>query len=252
MGDGAVGYNEDMKKGVFLGIAVVLATLIGLTQVGAISKDDAKNTEIMKSLVDLQPIPVSLDKVETPKISQPQWYKDQVAAEQRIVTPAPVAGSSRTVTYTVTTKGATKSNLAEFASQANQSLNDPRGWGQLGLKFQQVSIGGSFHLILSEASQVPSFSSGCSAEWSCRVGVSVIINDDRWQSATSAWNNAGGGIRDYRHMVINHEVGHWLGHGHVSCGAPGAPAPVMLQQSIDLQGCRFNPWPLNNELWTSR
>jgi hypothetical protein len=144
------------------------------------------------------------------------------------------------------------SNLAEFASQANQTLNDSRGWAQLGLVFQQVDSGGSFNLILSEASQVPSFSSGCSAEWSCRVGVSVIINDDRWQQGTTAWNGAGGTIRDYRHMVINHEVGHWLGHDHAGCSAPGSYAPVMLQQSISLEGCRFNPWPLAGELWTSR
>src|SRR5690606_13850699 len=101
--------------------------------------------------------------------------------------------------------------------------------------------------------QVPSFAPGaCSAEWSCRVGVSVIINDDRWQYATDAWNGAGGDIRGYRHMVINHEVGHWLGHGHASCPSSGAYAPIMLQQSIDLQGCKFNPWPLSSELWTSR
>ena len=55
-------------------------------------------------------------------------------------------------------------------------------------------------------------------------------------------------MRDYRHMVVNHEMGHWLGSGHQYCGGIGQPAPVMQQQSIDLQGCAFNPWPLDWEL----
>lgn len=84
------------------------------------------------------------------------------------------------------------------------------------------------------------------------MGDTVIINDDRWAGASDAWNSSGGSLRDYRHMVVNHEVGHWLGHGHSNCSKSGAKAPVMQQQSINLQGCVFNPWPLSEELWTSR
>jgi len=105
---------------------------------------------------------------------------------------------------------------------------------------------------LSVASELPNFSEGCSSEYSCNVGRYVIINQDRWLGATSSWNNAGGTLRDYRHMVVNHETGHWLGHGHANCGGSGQPAPLMQQQSIDLQGCKFNPWPLDSELTSSR
>lgn len=167
--------------------------------------------------------------------------------------PPPAKPSTgRVVTYSVTTRGAVTANLAEFKQQANQTLNDSRGWSRLGVKFSEVTSGGEFTLILSVASELPNFSAGCSAEYSCNVGRNVIINQDRWLGATPSWNNAGGSIRDYRHMVVNHETGHWLGHGHKNCGGAGQAAPVMQQQSIDLQGCKFNPWPLDSELSSTR
>ena len=118
-----------------------------------------------------------------------------------------------------------------------------------------MASGGDFTLVLSEASQVPSFyPSICSSDWSCQVGHYVIINQNRWLYASGSWNQAGGSLRDYRNMVIDHETGHWLGHGddNNDCGGAGQPAPVMQQQSIDLLGCSFNPWPLDSELWSSR
>lgn len=166
--------------------------------------------------------------------------------------PAPPAPSGKIVTFDTMTRGNITADFTTFKMQALQTLNDGRGWSRLGVQFQEVASGGNFTLVLSEASQVPSFSSICSAEYSCSVGRYVIINQDRWLGATKPWNDAGGNIRDYRHMVVNHEAGHWLGHGHRNCAGPGQPAPVMQQQSINLQGCAFNPWPLDNELSSSR
>lgn len=136
----------------------------------------------------------------------------------------------------------------EFAAQVKQTLNDQRGWLQAGYAFARVNTGGDFTLVLIQAellNNVP----GCDSNWSCRNGRNVYINEDRWNGATTAWNEAGGSLRDYRHMVVNHEVGHWLGHGHYNC-SDGVDnlAPVMQQQSINLQGCKFNPWPLQFEI----
>ena len=134
--------------------------------------------------------------------------------------------------------------MKEFRRQAQQTYDDPRGWRTAGVEFRRVRRGGDFTLVLAAARAVPTFSSQCSATWSCRVGRYVIINQERWQHASPAWNAAGRSLRDYRHLVVNHETGHWLGRGHATCPAGGGPAPVMMQQSKGTDGCRFNPWPL--------
>lgn len=234
---------------------VVYATTAGATLIGTAATPMAQSSH----LASLQTMPAVTATFSAPSFDKPEWYQKQVqaeqaqaAAQQAASKPAAKPTSGRVVTYAISTKGITSANLAEFSSQVNQSLNDSRGWSQLGVSFKEVTSGGNFSLILSEAALVPSFSSGCDTEWSCRVGSSVIINDNRWRGASEAWNAAGGSLRDYRHMVINHEVGHWLGHGHLGCTGAGQPAPVMQQQSISLDGCAFNPWPLASELWSSQ
>jgi len=154
--------------------------------------------------------------------------------------------SNRVFSYSIETRGAVKTDIEAFASNVAETLTDSRGWGQIANFKRGQST--NFIIVLTEASQVPSFSSGCSAQWSCRAGNYVIINEDRWLGASDSWNSSGGSLRDYQHMVVSHEVGHWLGHGHTNCSGPGQLATVMQQQSISLQGCKHNPWPLEKEL----
>jgi len=183
----------------------------------------------------------TLDEVTMPQITDPSWTKPKVTPH------------SRTVTYQVETKGVVDSSLASFASQVAQTYADARGWSQLGVTFKQVQSGGQFTVVLSQAALMTTFSAtGCDTTYSCNVGNYVVINNDRWQGATAPWNAAHGSLRNYRHMVVNHETGHWLGHGHQMCGGPGQLAPVMQQQSINLQGCKFNPWPIKSELYAPK
>jgi hypothetical protein len=149
----------------------------------------------------------------------------------------------RRVTYHVATRGRITTSVATFKRQAQETYADARGWRAGGIAFRRVARGGDFTLVLAAASTLPSFSAGCSTSWSCRVGRFVVINQDRWRFASPAWNRARAGLRNYRHLVVNHETGHWLGHGHRGCSGPGRRAPVMMQQSKGLDGCRFNPWP---------
>lgn len=158
----------------------------------------------------------------------------------------------KTVTYSVRTRGSVDASVATFTRLAQQTYDDPRGWRAMGVRFKRVSSGGDFTLWLSQASKVPSFSSACSTTYSCRVGRNVVINEARWQNATPAWDDHRGTLRDYRHMVVNHETGHWFGRGHASCGGKGQLAPVMQQQSKGLKGCSINPWPKKSELHAPR
>src|SRR5664279_686332 len=240
-----------MMCSVGYGIAglVILTSSSGMPVINLASAAVATTpTSVSSSINGLQDLPAALDGVKLPTIKDPAWLTAIKVAEQNARKPA----SQQTVTYSVTTKGVITASLDEFRQQANATLNDGRGWARLGVTFTEVDSGGSFTLVLSEASQLPTFSSGCTADYSCNAGRYVIINQDRWLGATPSWNNAGGSLRDYRHMVVNHETGHWLGHSHENCSGPGQPAPLMQQQSIDLQGCTFNAWPLSSELWSSR
>ena len=155
----------------------------------------------------------------------------------------------RIVTFSVTTDGAVTGTIDELASVASAVYSSPRGWRSAGIAFARVDTGGDFTLVLANPSRLPSYDPVCSIYYSCTVGRYVVINDYRFMHGSTAWP---GPLDWYRTMVINHETGHWFGLGHAYCPGPGAPAPVMQQQSIDMQGCAINSWPLPSELDTVR
>lgn len=147
-------------------------------------------------------------------------------------------------TYAVRSEDGADIDADEAAAQIAEVLADSRGWQDLeGVRFQQVATLEEAEFTISLASPptvdelcLPAKTGGL---WSCRVGPDVVLNSDRWLHATPTYDD----LAEYRAYMINHEVGHFLGHGHVDCGADGQLSPVMLQQSIDLQGCTPNAWP---------
>ncbi|MFE3829699.1 DUF3152 domain-containing protein [Streptomyces sp. NPDC059092] len=142
---------------------------------------------------------------------------------------------------------------ALFADAVQKTLNDRRSWAHNGaMAFERISSGESDFVITLA-------SPGTTAFWCAKSGLDttvdnvscdsaatdrVMINAFRWAQGAETF-----GVKamfPYRQMLINHEVGHRLGHNHVSCRTPGALAPVMQQQTktLDLDGikCRPNPW----------
>jgi hypothetical protein len=136
---------------------------------------------------------------------------------------------------------------AGFAAAAERVLGDPHSWIAAGeLRFQRVpkSAEADFTLYLATpgTSEQMCAVGGLDTDGytSCRLPGQVIINARRW---TEAVPNYGAPLGDYQAYAVNHEVGHQLGYGHEDCPAPGAPAPVMEQQTLGLRGCVANSWP---------
>jgi hypothetical protein len=140
-----------------------------------------------------------------------------------------------------------------FAQAVQKTLNDKRSWAHDGRRtFERVSSGKPDFVITLA-------SPGTTAEWCAKSGLDtsednvscdsaatdrVMINAFRWAQGAKTYGDA---IHSYRQMLINHEVGHRLGYGHVVCTKNGALAPVMQQQTkfltYDGITCRPNAWP---------
>lgn len=155
---------------------------------------------------------------------------------------APV-GPGRPLTYRVEVEQGLPLDGAAIAAQVHRVLTDPRGWQPIEkVAFGRTDGDASFVLIVASPALVDRlcYPLDTIGQLSCRNGDKVVLNARRWTAAVPWY---AGRMDDYRAYLVNHEVGHQLGHGHKTCPAPGAPAPVMLQQSKSLYGCKANPWP---------
>ena len=137
-----------------------------------------------------------------------------------------------------------------LAAAVVTTLSNPRSWTHGGqLRLQRVDSGQvDFRVSLTSSLTVRTLCGyTLPYETSCFNGElgRVVINDARWMRGAVAYR---GNLAEYRTYVVNHEVGHALGHDHQLCPRKGALAPVMMQQTLGLTSpgvgaCRANPWP---------
>jgi hypothetical protein len=132
----------------------------------------------------------------------------------------------------------------QFAAEVHRILNHPAGWGQAGrIRFVRVASGPvRFRVSLSSPNLTDERCAPLRTlgRVSCFSRSRAVINAARWGGGSPTY---GQDVASYREYLISHEVGHGLGRGHVSCPGLGAPAPVMVQQTKSLDGCRASPWP---------
>lgn len=155
-----------------------------------------------------------------------------------------VAGKGPLKRYVVQVEKGLPGEPADFAAAVEKILGDQRSWGGDGeMSFQRVADPDDAQIRVSLAAPktLDSLCAPLSTNGyvSCTQGRHVIINQNRWVSGVPHFD---GDLDTYRIYVINHEVGHALGHGHVNCSDKGEPAPVMQQQTFGLQGCEKNGW----------
>lgn len=164
--------------------------------------------------------------------------------------PLATARAGRVVRYTVEVEGGLGADTRELASVVSTVLADPRGWQSAdGVRFVNVppaeaAQGAAVDVRISLASPdttdrlcAPLETRG---EVSCHNGGRAVLNLRRWLLGVEAY---GSDLAAYRTYLVNHEVGHALGHGHVVCPGAGKDAPVMMQQTYGLDGCIAWSWP---------
>ena len=161
---------------------------------------------------------------------------------------APTATSGRTVKYTVEIEGGLGVDPTEVGSTIQSVLLDPKGWQKVdGVRFvnvtpQQAAKGAHVDVRVTLAS--PGLTDRLCApmrtlsQVSCWNGERSVLNFRRWVLGDDSY---GSDVARYRVYQVNHEVGHGLGHQHRMCPGKGKRAPVMVQQTLDLGGCK--PWP---------
>ncbi|MER5791127.1 DUF3152 domain-containing protein [Streptomyces sp. NPDC001980] len=155
-------------------------------------------------------------------------------------------GSGTLLRYRVDVENGIDLATADVARQVERILADPRGWTADGRSaFQRVSSGPTdFVVRVATPGTVDKicgeYGLDTGGEVNCDVAAQVMVNLKRWLLATPVYAHR---VKDYRALIINHEVGHFLGHGHVGCPGPGQPAPVMMQQIKGMHGCLPNVWP---------
>ncbi|MEV4679879.1 DUF3152 domain-containing protein [Streptomyces kurssanovii] len=160
------------------------------------------------------------------------------------------AGTGTLRRYKVEVEDGIDVSAQQAAAEIQQILAHPRGWAANGRgRFQLVSSNADFVIRIATPATADKL---CLAvglntrgELNCETTEGVVVNLRRWLLGSPTF---AGTPAEYRHLIINHEVGHEIGiRQHMGCPGPGEPAPVMMQQIKGLKGCVSNAWPYDDD-----
>jgi hypothetical protein len=205
----------------------------------------------------------------SPSTKAPPVYrlpgKPPERGENRFVigtTKGAIAGRSGTLRrYRVAVEVGSKEDVEEFGAFVDRTLSDPRSWTAGGqVRLQRVPQGEDYdftvYLVTRYTAHEMCARGGTNnningvSYTSCRAVGQVIINLDRWRLSVAHFVEAKIPLALYREYVVNHETGHEVGRSHERCPGEGEVAPVMMQQTLFLNGCKANAWPyINGKLY---
>jgi len=163
----------------------------------------------------------------------------------------PARSTGRTVRFAIEIEDGLTIPDGEFAAAVTRVLVDARGWQAAdGVHFVAVSpaeVAAGTHTDVRVVLATPTLTAKlCApldtamAQVSCWNGSRAVLNLQRWLRGAATY---GQDLESYRTYLVNHEVGHGLGHRHAQCPTAGSPAPIMVQQTKSLDGCTAWPWP---------
>ncbi|MFD5507378.1 DUF3152 domain-containing protein [Streptomyces sp. NPDC127051] len=266
-------YTGMAAAAVTTALAVVVAVQVatdgdsGFSPTARSAGDTQKRAEPGKSAASRSdgratPAPPAAPAAPAVELSYEQKMAQQFPIDEKLKGPgtfdtvpgvAPAPGKGKKIRYRVDVEQGLGLDAQLFAEAVHRTLNDDRSWGHGGTKTFERVPGGEADFVITLASP------GTTGVWCAKSDLDttvdnvscdsasterVMINAFRWAQGSTTYG--ADQMFTYRQMLINHEVGHRLGHGHVNCQTPGALAPIMQQQtkSLDIGGiqCKPNPW----------
>ncbi|MFJ3904408.1 DUF3152 domain-containing protein [Streptomyces sp. NPDC090025] len=165
-------------------------------------------------------------------------------------TGAPVGSGGALRRYQVQVENGVDISARDAAVEIQAILAHPRGWAAHGRgRFQLVTDDADFVIRIATPDTADKLCavSGLRTrgELNCETSAGVVVNLKRWTLGSPTF---AGPPTEYRHLIINHEVGHEIGlRRHLGCAGPGKAAPVMMQQIKGLNGCRSNAYPYDED-----